>query len=132
MAATAAKVVWIVRLLGHLGISNLKPVTLNCDNMSATYIPKNPVYHDRTKHIEIDCYFTREKVLESLLQLSFLLTTHQLADVLTKVLPSAKFNELIGKLGMSTPVPVCSKASLLKTSAHDQPIEASSVLLGVC
>ena len=67
MAATAAEVVWIVRFLGDLGISNLKPVTLHCDNMSAIHITKNPVYHDRTKHIKIDCYFTREKVLEGLL-----------------------------------------------------------------
>lgn len=61
MAATAAEVVWVVRLLEDLGISNLKPVTLHCDNMLAIHIAKNPVYHDRTKHIEIDCYFTREK-----------------------------------------------------------------------
>ena len=71
MAATAVEVVWMVRLLNNLGIDNLKPVTLNCDNMSAIYIAKNPVYYDRTKHIEINCHFTREKVLEGLLMLSF-------------------------------------------------------------
>lgn len=50
-----------------LCVTNHKPVTLNYDNMSALHIAKNPVYHDKTKHIEIDCYFTREKVLEGLL-----------------------------------------------------------------
>lgn len=105
MAAAAAEVTWIVRLLTELGVNNLKPITLHCDNQSSLYIAKNPVFHDRTKHIEVDCHFTRDKVLEGLLQLSYLPTRHQLADILTKILPSAPFNELISKLGMSKPLP---------------------------
>ena len=105
MAATAAEVVWTIRLLEELGISNPKRVTLNCDNMSAIYVAKNPVYHDRTKHIEIDCYFTKEKVLEGLLQLSYLPLKHQLANLLTKVLPSAKLQELLCKGSTSQQLP---------------------------
>lgn len=56
------------------------------------------MFHDRTKHIEVDCHFTRDKVLEGLLQLSYLL-----ANILTKVLPSPQFNSLLGKLGMVYP-----------------------------
>lgn len=106
MAAIAAEIVWTVWLLEDLGVTDLKPVTMNRDNMSAIYIANNPVYHDRTKHIEIDCYFTREKVLEGLLQQSYLPTKHQLADALTKMLPSTKLPELLCKLGMTNPIPV--------------------------
>ena len=51
----------------------------------------------------MDCHFTRDKVLEGLIQLSYLPTTHQLADVLTKILPSTQFNNLLSKLGMVKP-----------------------------
>ena len=95
MAAAATEVTWAVRFLEELGIEKLKSITLNCDNQSAIYIAKNPAYHDRTKHIAIDCHFTREKVLEGLLQLSYLPTTHQLANILTKILPSYKFHNLL-------------------------------------
>lgn len=105
MASAAAEVTWMVRLLNELGLTNLQPVTLHCDNQSAIHIAKNPVFHERTKHIDIDCHFTREKVLEGLIQLTYLPTKSQLADVFTKILPSAQFNELLSKLGLFTPQP---------------------------
>lgn len=101
MSAAAGEVTWMVRLLEELGVRQLKPVTLFCDNQSAIHIAKNPVHHERTKHIEIDIHFTRDKVLEGLLQITYLPTESQIADVLTKVLPSVKFNELLSKLGMT-------------------------------
>lgn len=61
MSAAASEVKWVVRLLEELGIYNLKPVTLHCDNQSAIHIAKNPVHHERTKHIEIDVHFIRAK-----------------------------------------------------------------------
>lgn len=81
MASAASEVAWLVRLLEEIGVKNGKPITLHCENQSALYIAKNPVYHERTKHIEIDCHFTREKVLEGLLQMTYLPTKLQLADI---------------------------------------------------
>ncbi|KAL8093307.1 hypothetical protein AgCh_035258 [Apium graveolens] len=101
MAATASEITWLVRLLEEFGVTDLAHVTLHCDNQSALHIAKNPVFHERTKHIELDCHFTHDKVLEGLLQLSYLPTKHQLADVLTKVVPSPHFKELLCKLGLS-------------------------------
>lgn len=102
MAGAAAEVTWMVRILQEIGVVNLKPVTLHCDNQSALHIARNPVFHERTKHIDLDCHFTREKVMEGLIELTYLPTTHQLADVFTKVLPSAQFTNLLSKLGMSS------------------------------
>ena len=100
MSSAASEVAWVVRLLADLQLHSLQPVTLHCDNQSAIHIAKNPIFHERTKHIEVDCHFTRDKVLEGLIQLTYLPTSSQLADVLTKILPSSQHNTLISKLGM--------------------------------
>lgn len=100
MAAAASEITWTVRLLEELGVTNLKHVTLHCDNQSALYIAKNLVFHEMTKHIEIDSHFTRDKVLEGLIQLTYLPTRNQLANVFTKIIPSAQFNNLLSKLRM--------------------------------
>ena len=67
MSQATAEVTWLVRLHEEIGVQSLKPFTLNCDNQYAIHIGKNPVFHERTKHIEIDYHFTRENVLEGLL-----------------------------------------------------------------
>lgn len=56
MVAATSKITWIMRLLNELHVINLKPITLNCDNQRAIHIGKNHVFHERTKHIELDCY----------------------------------------------------------------------------
>ena len=100
MASTAAEITWIVRLIEELSLTNLRPITLHCDNQSAIHIAKNPVFHGMTKHIEVDCHFT---ILEGLIQLSYSPTRNQLADVLTKIIPSSQFNNLLDKLEMVSP-----------------------------
>ena len=103
MSSTISEITLVTRLLEELGINNLQPMTLHCDNQSALNITHNLVLHDRTKHISIDYHFTREKVMEGLLQLTYLPTTSQLADVFTKILPFSQFQTLLCKLDMITP-----------------------------
>lgn len=74
LSSAASEITWLVRLLTELGVPNLAPVTLFCDNQSAIHLAHNPVQHERTKHISIDCHFTREKVLEGLLHLTYIPT----------------------------------------------------------
>lgn len=100
MSSAASEIAWLVKLLEELGITGLKPITLHCDNQSSIHIAKNPVHRERTKHIEIDVHFTRDKVLEGLINLTCVPTSMQLADVFTKILPSTQFNTLLDKLGM--------------------------------
>ena len=101
MSATVSEIAWLVRILQELQVTNLKPLILHCDNQSAIHIAKNPVQHERMKHIEIDMHFTRDKILEGLIQITYLPTSSQIADVFSKIIPSAQFKELLDKLGMS-------------------------------
>ena len=94
------EVLWIRRLLEELKISNQLPMRVYCDNKAAISIAHNPVLHDRTKHVEIDKHFIKEKLEEGLICMPYMPTTEQVADVLTKGLPTRMYDKLIGKLGM--------------------------------
>lgn len=98
-----AELAWLTRLLHELGVPGLTPVDLRCDNQAVIYIAKNPVYHERTKHIDLDCHFVREKFLDGLISLSHIPTRLQLADILTKVLPGTQHHQLLSKLGVVSP-----------------------------
>ena len=71
-----------------------------CDNQAAISIAKNPIHHDRTKHMELDCHFIKEKVKEGILELTHTPTNLQVVDIFTEALPRVKFEDLISKLGM--------------------------------
>jgi hypothetical protein len=80
----AAKVMWISSLLAELGVTQQRAPVLWCDNLGATYLMANLVFHARTKHIEIEFHFMRERVAEEALQVKFISSNDQLADVFTK------------------------------------------------
>jgi len=95
-----AELSWLNRLLNELAISSVCPIPVRCDNQAAIYIAKNPIFHERTKHIELDCHFIREKLMAGLISLHHIPTKRQLADVLTKPLTGVLHMDLIGKLGV--------------------------------
>ena len=77
-----------------------EPARLYCDNKVTISIAHNPVQHDKTKHIEIDQHFIKEKIDEGVICTPFIASKSQLADVFTKALPSNIYSPLIDKLGM--------------------------------
>jgi hypothetical protein len=84
LANGAAEAIWVDSLLKELGVVRQRTPILWCDNLGATYLTANPVFHARTKHIEIDFHFVRERVAAGDLDVRFISTRDQLADVLTK------------------------------------------------
>ena len=104
LASTTAELYWTRMLLQDFGLFLPHPPFLQCDNVSALAIATNPVFHARTKHIEVDYHFVREKVLRRDVMLKFISTHDQLADLFTKSLPSPRFNWLTSKLMWKFPI----------------------------
>ena len=97
-----AELAWLSRLLSELEVPDILPIPVKCDSQAAIYIAKNPVYHERTKHIDIDCHFVREKLSSGLISLGFVPTNQQLADVFTKPLTGLQHHNLLSKLGVNS------------------------------
>jgi histone deacetylase 1/2 len=91
VADATAELIWVESLLQKLGVSQPRPPVLWCDNIGAMFLSSNPVFHARTKHIEIDFHFVRERVSQKLLQIKFISSKDQLADIFTKPLPLPMF-----------------------------------------
>jgi hypothetical protein len=100
LSTAISELIWLLYLMKDLNITCSKPPVIYCDSHSAMHIASNPVFHERTKHLEIDCHLVREKVQQGLLRLLPVSTDDQLADCLTKALAVPKFNSFISKLGL--------------------------------
>lgn len=90
----------VVQLLTELGIRPTSPVKMWCDSIAALKIANNPVQHDHMKHVEIDHHFIKEKIEARVIDLEYIPSRRQVADMMTKPLVKAKFEELTSKLGM--------------------------------
>ena len=94
-AATAAcQGVWLGRLLGDLIDKEPERVVLNFDNKSAISLCKNPVHHDRSKHIDTKYHYIRQCVAEGKIEVNYVCTEDQLADILTRSLGRQKFMKI--------------------------------------
>ena len=104
LAQVCAETVWISHLLRELNVPHSAPVTLYCDNLSTTYMASNPVFHARTKHIELDYHFIRELVISGSHRVQFVPSADQTADLFTKGLHKQRFELLRSKLVLPRPL----------------------------
>ena len=100
MALSVSEMIWMRRLLSELRVLRNNTMVLHCDNKSAINIANNPVQHDRTKHIEIDRFFIKEKIDGGMLKLDYVKSNEQLADCLTKGLGPGDGAVISSKMGM--------------------------------
>lgn len=100
MASARAELTWLQSLFTELGVCCTgKPITW-CDNVSTTELAPNTAYHLRTKHIEIDMYFIRNKVIAGELSIRYVSSEEQVADIMTTPLSFVRFNYLRAKLNV--------------------------------
>ena len=100
-ASTASReAVWLQKLLADIFDSELEPTVIHCDNQSCIKLSENPVFHDRSKHIEIKYHFIRDVVQRGAVKLQYIRTDEQITDILTKPLSRLKFVYFRDKLGV--------------------------------
>lgn len=98
LANTGAELIWVQYLLTELQVSLHSAPTLWCDNIGATFLASNPMFHARTKHVELDYHFIRERIMSHQLQVQFICSKDQIADIMTKPLTTPRFLLLRPKL----------------------------------
>ncbi|CAL2241017.1 unnamed protein product [Prunus armeniaca] len=100
MAHATCEITWLRYLLQDFQVNIQEPDVLHCDNQAALHIATNPVFHERTKHIELDCHLVREKIQFGMITAAYTPSSHQLVDIFTKPLGRDSFNMIIHKLGV--------------------------------
>ncbi|XP_073266434.1 uncharacterized protein [Populus alba] len=98
-----AEILWIRALLSDLHFSSAPTTIFWCDNLGATYLSVNPIFHARIKHIEVDYHFVRDQVAKKDIEVQFISSKDQLANVLTKPLPHASFTYFRSKIHVDSP-----------------------------
>jgi hypothetical protein len=99
MATTTCELKWLKALLLSLDVPHSSPMKIYCDSQSALHIAANPVFHQRTKHIEVDCHFLRDEHLNGNISTHHMSTNIQLANIFTKALGKQQFDHFLNKLG---------------------------------
>ncbi|RVW94742.1 Retrovirus-related Pol polyprotein from transposon RE2 [Vitis vinifera] len=97
MALGLCEALWLRLLLQDLGYLSRQPIRLFCDNKTACDIAHNPVQHDRTKHVEVDRFFIKEKLDDKIVELPKIRSEDQLANILTKAVSSQVFSKFLDK-----------------------------------
>jgi histone deacetylase 1/2 len=101
LANATTELIWVEAILQELGVKLREKPRLWCDNLGATFLSANPVFHARTKHIEIDYHFVRERVADNRLDIKFISTKDQIADGFTKPLAVKPLQEFKHNLNLS-------------------------------
>lgn len=100
LAQVVCEITWLESLLKELLISVTEVPVTWCDNLSAGQLASNPVFHARTKHIDVDIHFVRDKVLEKKVEVSYVPSQDEIVDYLTKALTGFQFYNSRTKLGV--------------------------------
>ena len=99
MTSATCELMWIKQLLQERKFCEVQQMQLYCDNQTTLHIASNPVFHERTKHIEVDCHFVQEKLMAKEISTEKIGFNDQLVDILTKSLRGSRIQFLCSKLG---------------------------------
>ncbi|KAL0416583.1 UNVERIFIED_CONTAM: Retrovirus-related Pol polyprotein from transposon RE1 [Sesamum latifolium] len=105
IASTVSGLLWISYLLRDFQLPVQRPIPFWCDNKATLHITANPVFHERTKHLDIDCHLVRDQFKAGFISPSHISDLHQPADLFTKAMPLPLFTRLMSKLGLGLQAP---------------------------
>ncbi|KAI7956600.1 hypothetical protein MJO28_003695 [Puccinia striiformis f. sp. tritici] len=131
------EIMWLCKLMKELNLIVELPITLKCDNLSAIYLASNPVYHSRSKHIEIEFHWIREKVEEGFIRLEYCKTTEMIADLFTKNLGKQSFKKLKKMIGLTessdqtNPTPPSASPTAYLSRSHSKKDAIANTLDGL-
>ena len=100
MVKGICELLWLKKLLVEIGVALSYEMYLFCDNKAAIAISHNPIQHDHTKHVEVDRNFIKQNLEEKIIQLPFVKSKDQLADILTKAVSTRNYYNSLDKLGI--------------------------------
>ena len=99
MALATYELIWLKQLFQELRFGNDGQMTFVCDNQATLHIDSNSIFHERTKHFEVDCHFIREKIASGCMTTSFVNSSDQLTDIFTKSLRGPRIQYICNKIG---------------------------------
>jgi len=100
MAMTTCELKWLKGILSSLNVIHTTSMLLHCESQAALHISQNPVFHDRTKHIEVNSHFVCDAFVIRDIRPNFVPTNEQLVDIFTKALEKQQYYFLLRKLGI--------------------------------
>ena len=101
LCQAAKESIWMVDFLKDLSVSVQDSMVVNANNQGSIALAKNPVFHDRSKHIDIQYHFTRDLIKNKRISLNYIPTKEMSADLLTKALPHAQHEYLMKTIRLS-------------------------------
>jgi len=101
MTKTIRELNWIKNILSSLHVSHPAPKRLHCDSQATLHIAKIPVFHERTKHIKVNCHFVQDEIVHNRLLPPYVPTHIQLVNIFTKTLGTKQFGETLNQVGHS-------------------------------
>lgn len=128
MTNNTAELTWLTYILTDLCISLSHPPVLYCDNISALYMAINPVFHARSKHIELDYHFVRERVVLGLLVTKHVSSANQVADIFTKPVPKAALSYFRNKLCLQPRLSLRGDSSNLQSPVSNNRESISQIM----
>lgn len=122
MRRVVAEITWLIQLREDLSISLSLPISLHSYSQAAIHIARNPIFHERTKHVALDCHFVRQQFLYGIISLTFIPSSSQLADLFIKHLSGPSNSSILSKLG------VVSLPSILREGVGNHSSSHNSIM----
>jgi hypothetical protein len=129
LSVEVCEAVWLCKLLTDLFDHEMDLTIIHCDNQSCVNLSENPVFHDRSKHIEIKYHYIRDMVQRKTIHVQYISTHEQIVDIFTKPLAKTKFEYFCERLGLIENASLADDCIYVRHSPAYKPVRCRSLQL---